>query len=61
MAKKVSNLNSVYARAWMRDSKTGTVYTRDGMLIALVAHTHGKGRNGLQGKVLRTLMQDVNE
>ena len=61
MAKKVSHHNSVFARAWLRDKKTGTVYTTDGMLIALVAHTHGKGRDGLQGKIVRQLMQDVNE
>ena len=61
MAKKISHYNSVFARAWLRDNKTNTVYTTDGLLIAVVAHTHGRGRNGLQGKVLRTLMQDINE
>lgn len=61
MAKKVSHYNSVFARAWLRDPKTNTVYTEDGMLIAVVAHTHGHGRDGLQGKIVRNLMQDVNE
>ena len=61
MAKKVNQYDSVFARAWLRDKATGGIYTTDGLLIAVLAHTHGLNRAGKQGKIVRELMQDINE
>lgn len=57
--KKVHPFNSLFSKAYLRDGQA--VYTDDAMLIAVIAHTGGKNRNGFQGKVVRQLMQDINE
>lgn len=58
--KTISQYNSVFARAWLRDNATSNIYTQDAMLIALLAHVHGNNRNSKDGKIVRELLGDIN-
>lgn len=44
--------------AHIRDGKF--VYTGEAMLLAILAHTTGKDRESLDGKIVRRLMKDIN-
>ncbi len=55
-----NNNSNVFNRAWVRDTATGNDYSQDAMLIAVLAHVTGKDRSGMNGKIVRQLMQDQN-
>lgn len=60
MKRKLKTFDTLYSRAWVRDKATKNIYTQDAMLVAVLAHTHGNDRAGMNGKIVRELMDDIN-
>lgn len=47
--------------AWMRDPKSGIVYTGEALSLALLLHAKGKGRTQEHEKELARLLDDPNQ
>lgn len=47
-------------QAWIRNGKSDAVVTGEALILATLLHTHGKGRNSDDLKVVQSLMNDVN-
>ena len=58
--KNINYANTVFNRAYIRDNIVGTTYVGEAMLVAVLAHTQAGNREGLNGKVVRELMGDIN-
>jgi hypothetical protein len=50
--------NRVFNRAYARDGKL--IHTGEALLLGMLMHTHGEGRNSKQMQDLLVLMQDKN-
>lgn len=49
---------SLFSRAYVRDDHA--VYDTHAMLIAVLAHTHGHDRDGIDGDTVRKMLDDIN-
>lgn len=58
--KIANNTTQFINQAWIRNGKTDGVVTGEALILATLLHTHGKGRNSDDLKVVQALMNDVN-